>query len=93
MPDCPTCGRPIHETLPPRDASPTDHKVGRAVRAVLNELVGQPNVPSTREFAVGRLQERLMAMGLRALAARELATNAINYMLGPTITAEGTSPS
>jgi len=41
MSDCPTCGQRIPEPRPFRDASPDDHKAARAVRAVLNELVGQ----------------------------------------------------
>ena len=38
--DCPTCHQRIPEPRPLRDASPADHLAGRAVRAVLNELVG-----------------------------------------------------
>ena len=49
MSDCPTCHRPLPEPRPLRDASPSDFLAARAVRAVLNELVGQEVLRSRRD--------------------------------------------
>lgn len=78
--NCSTCGQRIPEPRPLRDASPDDHKAARAVRSVLNELVGQE---TTRERVVElvarRLEERL---GYRAGVARGMGERVVAYVLG-----------
>ena len=80
MPDCPTCHQCIPEPRPLRDASPSDHLVGRAVRSVLNELVGQEVLRErVVELMARRLEERL---GYRAGVARGMSERAVAYVLG-----------
>lgn len=77
MSDCPTCHQRIPEPRPLRDASPDDHKAARAVRAVLNELVGQEVLRSrVAELVAGRLAE----LGYRD--ARGMSERAVAYVLG-----------
>ena len=77
MSDCPTCGQRIPEPRPLRDASPDDHKAARAVRAVLNELVGQEVL---RDRVVELVEARLTGLGYRD--AREMSERAVAYVLG-----------
>jgi len=77
MSDCPTCGQRIPEPRPFRDASPDDHKAARAVRAVLNELVGQEVL---RDRVVELVEARLTGLGYRD--AREMSERAVAYVLG-----------
>jgi|HubBroStandDraft_2_1064218.scaffolds.fasta_scaffold14265_2 hypothetical protein len=77
MPDCPACGQRIPEPRPFRDASPDDHKAARAVRAVLNELVGQEVL---RARVVELVEARLTGLGYRD--AREMSERAVAYVLG-----------
>ena len=75
--DCPTCGQRIPEPRPLRDVSPDDHKAARAVRAVLNELVGQEVL---REHVVALVAERLSKLGYRK--SRAMGERAVAYVLG-----------
>jgi hypothetical protein len=77
MSNCPTCGQRIPEPRPFRDASPDDHKAARAVRAVLNELVGQEVL---RDRVVELVEARLTGLGYRD--AREMSERAVAYVLG-----------
>ena len=79
MSDCPTCHQRIPEPRPLRDASPDDHKAARAVRAVLNELVGQEVLRSrVAELVADRLEEKL---SYKASVALEKAERAVAYVL------------
>jgi hypothetical protein len=79
MSDCPTCHQRIPEPRPIRDASPADHLVGRAVRSVLNELVGhEVTRERVSELVAARLEEKL---GYRASVARGMAERAVAYVL------------
>ena len=79
MSDCPTCHPRIPEPRPLRDASPDDHKAARAVRAVLNELVGQEVLRSrVAELVADRLEEKL---SYKASVALEKAERAVAYVL------------
>ncbi len=79
MPDCPTCHRPLPEPRPLRDASPSDFLAARAVRAVLNELVGQEVLRSrVAELVADRLEEKL---SYKASVALEKAERAVAYVL------------
>ena len=79
MSDCPTCHQRIPEPRPLRDASPSDFLAARAVRAVLNELVGQEVLRSrVAELVADRLEEKL---GYRASVALEKAERAVAYVL------------
>jgi hypothetical protein len=77
MSNCLTCGQRIPEPRPLRDASPDDHKAARAVRAVLNELVGQEVL---RARVVELVAERLSKVGYRG--SRGMAERAVAYVLG-----------
>lgn len=79
MSDCPTCGRLLPEPRPLRDASPTDHLAARAVRAVLNELVGQSvTTEQVAKLVADRLEEKL---GYEANVAHGMAERAVAYVL------------
>jgi hypothetical protein len=78
--DCPTCGQRIPEPRPFRDASPDDHKAARAVRAVLNELVGQPPMAELPRVVTALVADRLSKLGYRN--ARGMAERAVAYVLG-----------
>ena len=74
--DCPTCGQRIPEPRPLRDASPDDLKAARAVRAVLNELVGQE---VTRSRVAELVEVRLRELGYRDAG---VMSEAVAYVLG-----------
>ncbi len=75
-----TCGQRIPEPRPLRDASPSDFLAARAVRAVLNELVGQEVLRSrVAELVADRLEKKL---GYRASVAQGMAERAVAYVLG-----------
>jgi len=75
--DCPTCHQRIPEPRPLLDASPDDHKAARAVRAVLNELVGHE---VTRSRVAELVEARLTALGY--LDARWVSERVVAYVLG-----------
>ena len=78
--NCSTCGQRIPEPRPLRDASPDDHKAARAVRAVLNELVGQgPRASGSWSSWRGGSRKRL---GYRAGVARGMGERVVAYVLG-----------
>lgn len=77
--DCPTCGQRIPEPRPLRDATPDDHRVGRAVRAVLNELVGQEVLRSRVAEIVA---ERLVRIGYPVSEVVGMSERAVGYVLG-----------
>lgn len=77
--NCSTCGQRIPEPRPLRDASPSDFLAARAVRAVLNELVGQEVLRSrVAELVADRLEEKL---SYKASVALEKAERAVAYVL------------
>jgi hypothetical protein len=79
MTDCPTCGQRVPEPRPLLDATPNDHRVGRIVRAVLNELVGcEVTCERVVELVAARLEEKL---GYCAGVARGMSTRAVAYVL------------
>lgn len=82
MTKCPTCGQRIDPPAPLRITRENDHKVGRAVRAVVNELVGRPNTPETRQAGEKLLQERLGQLGYTPEVAQQRARWGIEAVLG-----------
>jgi hypothetical protein len=80
--DCPTCHQRIPEPRPFRDASPDDHRAARAVRAVLNELVGQPPMAELPRVVTALVADRLAKLGYRD--ASGMAERAVAYVLSET---------
>ena len=81
MSDCPTCHQRIPEPRPLRDASPSDFLAARAVRAVLNELVGQEVLRSRVAELVADRLARAAATGTPASRSRSRASVALRLRM------------
>lgn len=66
-----------------QNASLDDQKVGRAVRAIANELVGVAITPDVRGHAEERLCGRFVDLGYQQSDADRMAEKAIELILGP----------